>query len=78
MKIEELQYFLEDYVEIMIDKLEDIQTSLELSSSIEYNYVNGQIMGYYIALDTLKTQASAFQIKICKLDNINLEKYLYK
>ena len=78
MEIKESNGFLDDFTEILIEKLEDLKSEMGSCADLDKDFIKGQIMGYYTALDILKTQADAFQIKVEKLSYVSLEKYLQK
>ncbi len=63
--------YISDLVEILIEKLEDLKNNSEKD-----DYIKGQIFSYYDTLDTIKSQAELFDVKIDKLERLNLESYL--
>lgn len=63
--------YISDLVEILIEKIEELKNGSEKD-----DYVKGQIFSYYDTLDTIKSQAELFDIKIDRLDELNLESYL--
>lgn len=78
MEIKESNGFLDDFTEILIKKLEDLKSEMGSCANSDKDFIKGQTMGFYTALDILKTQADAFQIKVDKLSNVSLEQYLQK
>jgi len=68
--------YLDDFIDIQIDKLSDLEQEIFFCEKGDKDYIKGQIMGYYDSLTILRSQAELFNIDLPKLQNLNLEKYL--
>ncbi|WP_338815699.1 hypothetical protein V9L05_21970 (plasmid) [Bernardetia sp. Wsw4-3y2] len=68
--------YLNDFIDIQIDKLSELEQEISSCEKGDKDYIMGQIMGYYDSLTILRSQAELFNIDLPKLQNLNLEKYL--
>ncbi|WP_291724959.1 hypothetical protein [Bernardetia sp.] len=68
--------YLDDFIDLQLDKLSELEQEISSCEKDDKDYIIGQIMGYYDSLTTLKSQAELFSIDLPKLQNLDLEKYL--
>jgi hypothetical protein len=69
-------HYLSDLVDILMDKLKEIEIDLSSDLEVDKVFLKGQIFAYYDTLTIIKSQAEAFDIKIARLNDENLERYL--
>ena len=77
MENNEYKNYLEDLITIQLDKLNSLKLEIASSDENDKDYIKGQIMAYYDTLTNMISQAELFNIQLDKLENIDLEKYLY-
>lgn len=67
---------LEILVEIYIQNLDEIVINLQNANEQEKDFLRGQIMGYYSALEAMKVHADILEVSIAELENVDIFKYL--